>query len=130
MITALLIVLAGALGGVVIVVTLWKNAELREANAVKALELSRTEADVLRVELAAATRLAGEDRTRLEKIIATLKADIAALESDLHACNSPGIVRERLRRLLSPPDGSAASSNGVGPYGTMPFGTPAKPSGG
>ncbi len=43
-----------------------------------------------------------EQESRLEQVITDLKTEIAGLEKDLDACLDPAIVRERLRRMLSP----------------------------
>lgn len=127
---AFLIALAVGLAGCGILLALWKGAEVREANTVKALELARHDVTATQAALQISEKAREVEKARLEAVIAGLKADIASLESDLHACNSPDLVRERLRRLLSSPVPAPASGVGVGPYGTVPFGAPAKPSGG
>lgn len=59
-----------------------------------------------------------DEKARLEAVIAAKRAEIEALEADNHACNSPALVRERLRGLLSSPE--PAPSGGVPPYGGVP----------
>ena len=66
----------------------------------------------------------GENTARLEALISQKQSEIAALEADQYACNSPALVRERLRKLLSPP---APAGAGVAPLGTVPFGSAPKP---
>ena len=58
-----------------------------------------------------------DERERLERVIAQQKAGIAQLEEDIDACEDPGVVRDRLRRLLllggsAPVTGAAAAPAG------------------
>jgi len=46
-----------------------------------------------------------DDVRRLEFVVTQLKREIALLEADLDACESPDVVRSRLRRLLATPSG-------------------------
>ena len=70
-----------------------------------------------------ANSLAAVAKARLEKQIENMRAEIKDLESDLAACNDPGAVRSRLRKLLSGDDQalsnpSASSSEPVPPGAT------------
>jgi len=58
-----------------------------------------------------------DETARLEAVIAAKKTEIATLEADTYACNSPALVRERLRSLLSSPTPAAPSGT---PYGGVP----------
>lgn len=58
----------------------------------------------LRTELATAKEVITENAVMMAnqaRTILYIKSEIARLEGDLDACNTPGSVRDRLRRVLS-----------------------------
>lgn len=100
--------IALAVGGLAsgILAALWQAARLA---CVEERAAHEKEATQLRAELAAAKAASQllearvvNDAARLEAALAAKKREIAELEADLYACNSPGLVRERLRRMLAP----------------------------
>jgi Cu/Ag efflux pump CusA len=125
---ALLIVLAAGGLSSGILAALWQGAK-------GALIKERSDHDSTKADLAATNTglkiseaARGDERTRLNTLIVELKKEIATLEANLPA--DPGAVRDRLNQLLggvqSPvpvPDPGA----GIGPLGTMPFGSAPKP---
>ena len=112
----------------VVLVALWKSTQLRENTVQHNLNaMTRNyESACMALQLAEAAR--SDERARNEHAMAALRAEIASLEGDLYACNSPGVVRDRLRKLLQS-SMSEASSNGAGtgPLGAMPYGSSPKP---
>ncbi len=110
-----------ALGGIAsaILTALWKGAQSVAQKERAAHEKTKNDlaATVKGLEISEAARR--DEKARLEAVIAAKRADIEALEADNHACNSPALVRERLRGLLSspPPD---APGGGVPPFGGVP----------
>lgn len=112
----------------IVLLALWKSTQLRENTLQHNLNaMTRNyEAACMALQLAEAAR--SDERARSEHAMAALKAEITSLEGDLYACNSPGLVRDRLRKLLQPPVPENASGGaGAGPLGAMPYGSSTKP---
>ncbi len=89
---------------------------------------ARTETDRL-ARIANATQLGKDDTTlRLERVIADQRREILALMEDLDSCvvRDPAVVRDRLRRVLSPDE---ADRGGAG-TAVPPGGTAGRASGG
>lgn len=110
-----------ALGGIVsaILTALWKGAQ-------SVLIKERTAHEKTKGDLAATTKgleiseaARKDEKARLEAVIAAKRAEIEALEADNHACNSPALVRERLRGLLSSPEVPSPGA-GIAPFGGVP----------
>lgn len=99
---AFLIALLAGVAGVAAFAVMWKTAQL--ACRVTMGERDKLKAEVAVLETALKLEQASkvDDTARLEKVIATLKAEITILENDLNACNVPDAVRARLRGLLDP----------------------------
>jgi len=114
---ALILLLAGA---VVASAVLWGLLVAARAETGAAL----AQVDVLKAKLAdAAQQLAkirvteDDAQSRLEAVIAGLKAEISNLEADLHACSTPDAVADRLDRLLDPPEVPVPGAYGTDPRG-------------
>lgn len=68
-----------------------------------------------------ASRLGAEDAVhRLERVVASLKAEVASLEKDLGACRDVSVVRDRLRRLLSNTEAGVSGGDGAGASSGVP----------
>lgn len=95
------LVLGGGLSGVF--AALWKGvlgvlaAERAAHEATKSTITAASKA----VEIAEAAQL--EIIAQYDAAMAAKRVDILALEADNHACNSPALVRERLRKLAAAP---------------------------
>lgn len=101
-----------------ILVALWKGAQSVAQRERSDHEKTKNDlvATMKGLEISEAARK--DETARLEAVIAAKRAEIEALEADNHACNSPALVRERLRGLLSSP--SPTSGGGVPPFGGVP----------
>lgn len=115
-IVALALAVAAASGTAVVLAVKWG----RERSAAARLELLLGEERMVREQVAADLAARAEDAARYERVVRDLKAEIARLEGDLDACNDPGVVRDRLRRLLSSPEAGRAPSGGAGAGGVRP----------
>jgi len=113
--------IALAAGGIAagILTALWKGAQ--NLLSIEKAAHEKTKGDLAAtakgLEISEAAR--GDEKARLEAVIAAKKAEIATLEADTYACNSPALVRERLRSLLHSPSADPASPS-VPPYGGVP----------
>lgn len=112
-----------------VLAALWQGAQkiCLQERAAHVQQLAEMEARYTTgLQLSEAARV--DEVARLEALIEQKKADIATLEADQYACNSPALVRERLRKLLLSPTSTANSAGaGTGPLGTMPFGSTSNP---
>lgn len=80
---------------------LWRGAVATVTTERANTEKVRRELSAVDTALDISEASRGDERRRLEAIIAHLKLEIFTLENDLAACSNPTVVRERLRRLLS-----------------------------
>lgn len=125
MIEALLVVV-GLLGiTCAVLVALWKGAELKLVQEQAAHKTTKAEAANVSAAIGLSESARTNEAARLEAVIAHLKQEIASLENDLSACESPDVVRDRLRKLLAPPP-PAPAGLGTSPNGLVPFGGAAK----
>jgi hypothetical protein len=114
---AFLIALIVGLLGAIVLVALWQST--KQLLLKEKADHEKTKADLAATLTGLKLSEAGrtDEKARLEAVIAAKRADIEALEADNHACNSPALVRERLRGLLSSP---STPSGGVPPFGGVP----------
>lgn len=114
-----LVAVAGLLAGTV--VGLVFAIREQRARATAAAEHARANAlarlyEIQGEELKATRATMVDSVARREEVIAFLKGEIAKLEADLDGCQAPGVVRDRLRRMLS------RSDHPRGPNPTIPPG--------
>lgn len=113
---------------IIILVALWKSTQLRENTTQHNLNAMTGNYESATQGLLISEAARKDEKKRNEAAVAALRAEIAALESDLYACNSPALVRERLRKLLQSSVPEAPSSGaGTGPLGAVPYGSAPKP---
>lgn len=112
MIEAALIALVLSVGTIAVLVGLWKGAQAELVTQEARLVRVAGELEATRLQLGASETARATERARDAAAMTTLKQEIASLENDLVACESPDVVRDRLRRLLGSP--AAADSGAVG----------------
>jgi len=96
-----------------ILAALWKAAQKLLSDERGAHAVTRANLGMAQTALELVEAARKDDKSRLEAVIAAKLVEIKELEADTYACNSPAVVRERLRKLLVSPPAPAASSGGA-----------------
>lgn len=105
--------LAGALVALVALLQASKATAAKDL-ALRDLETAHGRLDGLQSELDATRADMARRVTQREDVVTFLKREIIRLEKDLDACQAPGIIRDRLRRMLSDASGEAPHATEAG----------------